>query len=265
MRRLRTTRAPEPDDFAHEGFDRIDLEGDAVGPVLDEIAWLTPFGSDFETEPVSEAALTEGPSGPGIPGQALELVARGRRLDALLLLRRSLEDTPGNTAVRLLYAELLEAGGESELAIDELGTLLGSAADQAEVLVRRGAILARLGRTVEAERDLRRAIAERAGFAPAHLHLGVTLLRRGLGADAAASIREALRHAPEDADAHFYLGESLQMTGDLEEALRALQRCASLAPGEARSYKLMGRLLDRLGRTDEARAMHQRARHTGAG
>ena len=265
MRRLRTARAQEPDDFADEGFDRIDLEGDAVGPVLDEIAWLTPFGSEFEPEPLSDAALDESQPGAGIAGQARELVARGRRLDAMLLLRRRLEDVPGDGAVRLLHAELLEAGGDAELAIDELTLLLDTPADQSLVLVRRGAILARIGKTMEAERDLRRAISQRAGYAPAHLHLGITLLRRGLGADASAAFREALRHAPDDPDAHFYLGESLQMTGDLDGALRALERSASLAPAEARSFKLMGRLLDRLGRTEEARAMHQRARHVGAG
>jgi Flp pilus assembly protein TadD len=265
MRRLRTARAPEPDDFADEGFDRIDLEGDAVGPVRDEIAWLTPFGSEFEAEPLADGVQDESRPGHGIPGQARELVARGRRLDAVLLLRRHLADVPGDAEVRLLHAELLEAGGDAELAIDELTRLVDTSADQSLVLVRRGAILARLGKTIEAERDLRRAIAERAGYAPAYLHLGITLLRRGLGAEASGAFREVLRLSPDDPDALFYLGDSLQMTGDLDGALRALERSASLAPGESRSFKLMGRLLDRLGRTEEARVMHQRARHTGAG
>jgi Flp pilus assembly protein TadD len=117
-----------------------------------------------------------------------------------------------------------------------------------------------VGRTGEAERDLRDALSRRASYAPGHRSLGVTLLRRGLGADAAAAFREALRLAPDDPDASYYLGEALLVQDQLPDALRALERAALLSPRDPRSYKLMGRLLDRMGRTDEARAMHQRAR-----
>jgi len=260
MRRLRTARSPDPDDFAEEGFDRLELEGDAIGPVADEIPWLRPFGADIEGMVLTETPAEQEPDRVRIPRQARELVSRGRRLDALLLLRRCLEDAPGDAEVRALLAELLDEGGEPERAVEELTLALASASDPVPVLVRRGAILARTGRAAEAERDLREAVSLRANYAPGHLHLGVTLLRRGLGGDAAAAFREALRLAPEDPDASYYLGEALLAQGQLPEALRALERAALLSPREARSYKLMGRLLDRMGRTDEARTMHKRAR-----
>ena len=264
MRRLRTARSPDPDDFAEEGFDRLDLEGDAIGPVADEIPWLRPFGADIEGPVLTEAPAVQEPDGVRISRQARELVSRGRRLDALLLLRRSLEDAPRDAEVRALLAELLDQGGEPEAAVEELTLALADAADPVPALVRRGAILARMGRTGEAERDLRDAVSRRSTYAPGHLHLGVTLLRRGLGGDAAAAFRDALRLAPDDADASYYLGEALLAQGQLPDALRALERAALLSPREARSYKLMGRLLDRMGRTDEARAMHQRARAAAA-
>ena len=259
MRRLRTARSPDPDDFAEEGFDRLDLEGDAIGPVADEIPWLRPFGADIEGLVLTGTAEQE-PDGVRIPRLARELVSRGRRLDALLLLRRRLEDAPRDAAVRALLAELLDDGEEPEGALEELTLALADASDPVPVLVRRGAILARVGRAAEAERDLREAVSLRPGYPPAHLQLGVTLLRRGLAADAAGEFRETLRLAPEDPDASYYLGEALLAQGQLADALAALERAAQLSPHDARSYKLMGRLLDRMGRTEDARAMHQRAR-----
>ena len=263
MRRLRTARSPDPDDFAEEGFDRADLEGDAIGPVSDEIPWLRPFGADIEGMVLAEPAAGIESEATRAPRQARELVTLGRRLDALLLLRRYLDDSPHDAEVRALLAELLDDGDEPESALEELTTALADASDPIPILVRRGAILARRGRTTEAERDLRDAIAQRAGYAPAHLYLGLTLLRRGLGADAAAALRDALRLAPDDPDATYYLGEAQQSVGDLAGALATLERAAMLAPSNPRAYKLMGRLLDRLGRTEEARAMHQRARAAG--
>jgi tetratricopeptide (TPR) repeat protein len=263
MRRLRTARSPDPDDFAEEGFDRADLEGDAIGPVSDEISWLRPFGTDIEGLVLADPASGLEPEAARVPRQARELVSLGRRLDALLLLQRYLDDAPRDAAVRALLADFLDDGDEPERAIEELTTALADASDPIPMLVRRGAILARRGRTAEAEQDMRNAIRQRAGYAPAHLQLGLTLLRRGLGADAADALREALRLTPGDPDAMYYLGEAQQSVGDLDGALRTLEQAAALAPSNPRAYKLMGRLLDRLGRTDDARVMHQRARSAG--
>src|ERR1044071_4086316 len=81
MRRLRTSRAPEPDDAALEGFDRLDLEGDAIAPVSDEIASLRPFGSDIPGPVLPVAAADSLPEAELVP----------RQLDAVLLLRRYLD------------------------------------------------------------------------------------------------------------------------------------------------------------------------------
>jgi protein O-GlcNAc transferase len=263
MRRLQNSRAPEPDDAALEGFDRAGLEGDAIGPVAEELPWLRPFGGDVAGLTLPGTAAEGEPESRRVPRRARELVAMGRRLDALLLLRRYLADEPQDAEVRTLLAELLDAGDDSDTALAELTTALAHAADPVPVLVRRGAILARCGRTAEAEQDLRDAIRRRPAHASAHFHLGLALLRRGLGSDATASLREALRHAPEDPETTYYLGEALEAQGDLAAAYAALERVAVLVPDSARTYKLMGRLLDRMGRTDQAMAMHKKAREAG--
>ena len=263
MRRLQNSRAPEPDEAALEGFDRAGLEGDAVGPVADELPWLRPFGADIPGLSLATTIVRDEPEASRVPRRARELVAWGRSLDALLLLRRYLAEDPQNAEVRTLLAELLDEGGDPEAALEELTVALAHAADPVPVLVRRGSILARCGRTAPAERDLRDAIRRRSDHAPAHFQLGLTLLRRGLGSDATTELREALRYAPDDPDATYYLGEALETQGDLPGALAAMERAAALAPDTPRTYKMMGRLLDRMGRTDQAMAMHKKAREAG--
>lgn len=263
MRRLRNSRSPEPDEAALEGFDRIDLEGDTVAPVVDELPWLRPLGADVPGPSLPIGGSEDEPESSRVPRRARELDAAGRRLDALLLLRGYLADTPQDATVRRLVAELLDEGGDPDAALDELSLALSHAAEPVPILVLRGAILARRGRTAEAEQDLREAIRHDSGHAPAHFHLGLALLRRGRGADAAGALRESLRHAPDDADATYYLGEALEAQGDLRGALVALERAAALAPDLPRTYKLMGRLLDRLGRTEQAMVMHKKAREAG--
>jgi tetratricopeptide (TPR) repeat protein len=261
MRRLHTARSPDPDDSALAGFDRIELEGEAIGPAADEFPWLRPFGADIEGLVLAGAGPDDQPEAVRVPRQAADLVRLGRRLDAVLLLRRYLDDAARDAEVRALLAGILEDGDEPELAIEEFTIALADASDAVPILVRRGAILARRGRTAEAEQDLRDAIRRRAGYAPAHFHLGLTLLRRGLAREARAALEDALRLSPDDPDATYYLGEALQAMDDLPGALAALERAAALSPANPRSFKLMGRLLDRLGRTEDARRMHQRARN----
>ena len=263
MRRLRNSRSPESDEAALEGFDRTDLEGDPVGPAIDELAWLRPFGADVPGHSLPGGPAENESESSRVPRRARELVASGRRLDALLLLRRYLDDASNDAVVRTLLAELLDESGDAEAALEELSLALTHAAEPVPLLVHRGAILARRGRTAEAEQDLRDAIRRDPAHAPAHFHLGVALLRRGRGGDAAAALREALRCAPDDPDATYYLGEALEAQGDLSGALAALERAAALAPELPRTYNLMGRLLDRLGHSDRAMAMHKKAREAG--
>jgi Flp pilus assembly protein TadD len=261
MRRLRNSRSPDFDELAAEGFDRADQEGDAIGPVADEIPWLRPFGSDLPGPVLAPGGGSGEPSGARAVREARELIRLGRRLDALLLLRRSLAEDPGaDPGARLLLAELLESQGELEAALAELTLALRAGSDRFLLLVHRGSLLARTGKPAEAESDLREAIRQRPQDPAGHAELGIALLRRGRAADAARAFQEALRLAPDDPELLFQLGEALQGKGDLEDALETLGRAAARAPGDPRPLKLMGRLLDRMGRTEEAMAMHRRAR-----
>jgi Flp pilus assembly protein TadD len=263
MRRLRNNRSPDPDELASQGFDRADLEGSAIEPVAEEIPWLRVFGADLPGSLLSEPPGAESEAtADRVLRQARELIGLGRKLDALLLLRHTLEPGthPAVPQARLLLAELLEQTGEIEAALEELGLALTEGGESFGVLLQRGALLARTSRAVEAERDLRAAIKLRPDDPEGHGQLGLCFLRRGRAADAARSFRDALRHAPDDPELLYQLGESLQAIGDTDAALAALERAAARAPRDPRPLKLMGRLLDGLGRTEQAMVMHRRAR-----
>jgi len=263
MRRLRNSRSPDPDELAGQGFDRADLEGSAIEPVAEEIPWLRVFGADLPGPLLSESPGADSETaGDRLLRQARELIGLGRRLDALLLLRHSLEpgSDPVTAQARLLLAELLEHTGEMDAALEELGLALQADGETFAVLIRRGALLARTGRHSEAERDLRQAIRQRPDDPAGHCQLGLCFLRRGRAADAARAFREALRYSPDDPELLYQLGESLQSTGEVEEAMSVLERAAARAPRDPRPLKLMGRLLDGLGRTEQAMVMHRRAR-----
>src|SRR5262245_58089393 len=141
MRRLRNNRAPEPEESAIEGFDRLDMEGDAIGPVADEISWLRPLGADLTGPVLAGVELPGEPEAERIPREARELAALGRRLDAVLLLRRFLQEQPRQPEIRALLAELVAQGGDTEVALAELTIAIGEAGDAAAMLVLRGDLL----------------------------------------------------------------------------------------------------------------------------
>ena len=82
MRRLRNSRAPEPDESAIEGFDRMDLEGDAIGPVVDEIAWLRPFGADIPGPVLASTSPESEPEAEVEAAWAEEIERRAREIDS---------------------------------------------------------------------------------------------------------------------------------------------------------------------------------------
>lgn len=260
MHRFHNSRASHAESRNLEGFtDFTTLEGDAVTAGPDAIASLRPFGRDVPEQQVVEARDPNAePIGP--VERAIALARRGRRLDAIIVLRDLVRDGPTATEPRLALAALLEESGELEEAVVELGTALTHGAARAPTLARRGAVHARLGQAKSAEQDFREAIRSDATYWIAYRYLGNTQLRLGRAEEAAATLRDALTLAPQDPETVLFLGEALLKAGQLEAAFGELKRAVDLAPGDPRGYTQLGRLFDRLGRSEDAMAMHRKAR-----
>lgn len=262
MRRLTNSRASHPDSADLEGFESTRLEGDPIEatPGSDAIASLRPFGRDVAESGLCDSDLLDGRADERELAIARALAARGRRLDAVISLRKLVADRPELVEPRVELASLLAGAGELEAAVEELGATLDIASSPAPILVLRGSLHAQMGRPREAEGDFREAIRRDVKHWPAYRYLGVTRLRLGAAGDAIELLREALTLAPQDPEAMLYLGEALLTQGELEEADRFLTQAVAAAPADPRGYKLLGRLFDRRGLTDEAMAMHKKAR-----
>jgi Flp pilus assembly protein TadD len=254
---LKHSRSGVPD---LEGFDRLDLEGDAIVPTPDAIASLRPFGRDLPDQSLGRPLEPGQTPEEEIVVRARGLATAGRRLDAVQVLRQFLADRRSAVSARVLLADLLAEGGDEDGAVEEMDRAVGSSPKDAQLLTRRGALYARTGRVNDAEQDFLEAAKHGPTYGPAYRYLGITRLRRGRIKEAIPALQQALELDPEDADATLHLGEAVAAQGQVDQALGILQRAAALCPSDPRAFKLLGRLLDRLGRTEEAMAMHKKSR-----
>jgi len=87
-------------------------------------------------------------------------------------------------------------------------------------LDRCGLVALQLGRTEEAIRHLRLAVASKHDFASAHNDLAIALGAAGHVDEALASCRRAIRFRPDLVESHVNLGHLLKRKGELEEAAR---------------------------------------------
>ena len=98
---------------------------------------------------------------------------------------------PGEDVDGLLVGHRLMEAGQFELALQAYTRAAGQQGLNVDTLSALGSANLRLGRLGQAERLLRRAVAEDASFAPAWNNLGVILVEQGQIAEAAEIFRRA--------------------------------------------------------------------------
>ena len=162
--------------------------------------------------------------------QALQHVAsfeleRGRRDEALGLLRRAAESDPTDAVCR-----------------NNLGNLLQEA-DQLD----------------EALEHYRAALREAPRYESACFNLARTLHKQGQFDTAAGWLRELTSWRPEDAEAWTALGLALQDAGRVDDALAAHRRALALEPSSADAHNNLGAVYMDLGEFSRAEASFQAA------
>lgn len=125
-------------------------------------------------------------------------------------------------------------------------------ADRPEARAALGSFHARLGRAVEAEAQLRSALALDPAFIPAYVNLADLIRMQGREADAQRVLREGLLVAPESAPLHHALGLSLIRQGESSVALPELQRATKIDPADPRFAYVYGVALNSSGDVDGA-------------
>jgi tetratricopeptide (TPR) repeat protein len=205
------------------------------------------------------------------------------------------EIAPDNAEYWLLLAQAHLVMGRPARAWKAIGRAGEMAPDNADILVTRGAILARLGAFGPAIDSLKRGLAANpVQAAYAHAQIGDAYYQVNDYPEAIAALREAVRLAPEDLLHQFDLGVALKDSdrneeallifqalrdktpqdpapwrqigyvlvnlGRLEESIPALEQSLRLAPEQAKVWHVLGETQGKLGRVEEARRVYQRLR-----
>ena len=227
---------------------------------------------------------------------AWNLVAKGRRSEAVTLLRKSIKAAPRDADARLLLGSLLMEEGERTESIAQLTEAVRLRPNSAEAHNALGEAYKSFGDSKSARPEFERAVASDSSFAPARVNLATVLLQAGdsaaaqphldraitlLGksADAAvplylrakistegreykkaeADLTQAVTLAPDLAEAWSDLGEVRRILSDLPGSLAALRRAVQLKPDDAIASTRLGSELLASGDVHEAVAPLQRA------
>jgi tetratricopeptide (TPR) repeat protein len=110
-----------------------------------------------------------------------------------------------------------------------------------------------LQKTVEAEREARRALRLDASSADAHTLLGIILASRGdADAEAIENLTQAVALAPDNFDASFYLGRLQYLNKDYANSVKNLRTAVGLNKSNIEARFFLGTVLEANGDSDSA-------------
>ena len=237
----------------------------------------------------------------GTVNEALRLGARLLRENAplaALQAREILQASPGNAdAFRLLGAALRRTGDDEEAERAELDAINASVRDPdliraAEALLDNelavaehvlrprlkarptdvaairmmAELAARLGRYVDSENLLRRALELAPAFAAARSNLATMLYKQNRLAEALAELaRLEVDEGNDDAGRQNLKAAALGRLGSYEEAIDLYGQVLERQPGQPRVWMSLGHVLKTIGRRDDSIAAYRRAIDSRAG
>jgi tetratricopeptide (TPR) repeat protein len=114
------------------------------------------------------------------------------------------------------------------------------------------------GKSVEAEREVRRALRLDGALAEGHTLLGIILAFKGNSfAESLESLSQAVALAPNNFDAVLYLGRVQYVLKDFQSSLKNLQTAVSLNPKNIEARFFLGSVLESLNESEKALVEYQ--------
>jgi Flp pilus assembly protein TadD len=144
-------------------------------------------------------------------------------------------------------------------AITLLQLFLSDRPNDVTILYNLGMALSDVGRLVEAQGHLQRAIELAPDNINARVAMGVALQRQGQTARAIEVLRAAVDRAPDNLWAQRNLGVCLLSAGQIQQADACLRKATQMHPEDQESWHGLAQVLERLGNTAEADAAYRRA------
>ncbi|HVN79537.1 MAG TPA: sulfatase-like hydrolase/transferase [Terriglobia bacterium] len=186
------------------------------------------------------------PSGAADPKDKLEVyqmisegsreVAAGRYLQALPMLKRTIQIEPGMRMARSMLGHCYFALNQYEQAKDSFKEILKMQPKNSDAQFYVAACDYRLKDWTAAETGLNRVLMQDRNFAPAHLYLGFLYQAKGYPNPALAEFQRVLELDPENEDAHAKTGFLLASSGKVKEAVPHFQKVIQLNPQDGEAH-----------------------------
>ena len=200
------------------------------------------------------AALLEAQQSP--VEQAWALVAKGQRSEAIQLLTKVVQSSPGNADARLLLGSLFQVAGQRDACLEQLNAAVKLRPGSAEAQNALGEAYMAFGEPQLARGPFESAVARDPGFATAHVNLAAVLLQAGETDKAAAHLDRAIALMGHTQDAAYPLylrAKAYSGRNEIEQAAAALRQAINLQPDFAEAWSDLGSARKALG--DDAGAL----------
>jgi tetratricopeptide (TPR) repeat protein len=219
----------------------------AAGEFADAIRRFEAAGALLPGSPEVRVALAKARQ-----SSAVELMNRGRFVEAQSALRLAASDDPSSRDVHALYADSLRLAGDVELSELEVRALLRADPSDRAALRMLGAIEVQEGRLDAAAATLRKLVAVAPDDWSAWRFLSAVLADKG-DLDAAETAAKACSvAAPDEPGALAALLHVLALRGDFAGAERAIESAAAKRPDEAQYPCYLAMLRAQQGRHEDA-------------
>lgn len=117
----------------------------------------------------------------------------------------------------------------------------------------------RIGRYVDAENLLRRALELAPAFTPARANLALVLYRQNRPAEAIAELNRVVQEEPDNPGHANLQAAALGRIGEFDEAITLYERVLEQAPNQPRVWMSFGHMLKTVGRLDDGIAAYRKA------
>jgi protein O-GlcNAc transferase len=174
---------------------------------------------------------------------AWQLLAQGKRDQAVTLLRDLIQADPRNADARLLLGSVLMENGERSESIAQLGEAVRLLPKSAEAHNALGEAYNAFGETTAAQPEFERAVELDPRHAQAHVNLASILLQRGEAARAVPHLDQAIRlfaNRPDAAEPHYLRAKVYSEERDIAKASSELERAVELRPDFAEAWSDLG-------------------------
>jgi serine/threonine-protein kinase len=170
---------------------------------------------------------------------------------AMVSISEALRLDPEQEQVHIALADMYQATGRVDSAIEELGRAVALRPKDDQPHLALAAILAEQGRFDDSVREARTAIDLRPSYGQNHAALGYAYYRKGDYTSAISEYRRATELQPDNPRLFQMLGTAYQLDGDADQALENYKRAIAIRP-DSRSYANIGSLQSMQGRFGEA-------------